>query len=212
MVEALYDPALRSRAINASPNVSALLLAQAKLETAVDRRRLHAAKACIPPTDYETSALETRADDEEAVEALTRDGQSQRLWLVVWDAAQDLAFLLGEDAPLPELRPDDAEAWRIAQRIQDQLISVPAYDWKRIEKGARPRGDVKAFEQWLTTAERFLKEMRLSGAIIVPVSRRGAANDAPFVGRVDETVGNKTEQRRVEYRFLRGLSFPRADQ
>ena len=211
LVEAVYDSAARQRAITTAPNREALEKEQTALEQKIADRRANAARVCIPPTDFQTASLEMQSDDEETLEALTRDGKGQRLWPVVWDVENDEAALIGASEPLDDFDPEAKDAWKLARAIQDQLIGIPAYDWKRIESAVRVPGDARAFEAWRTRAERFLGAMRLGDAVIVALTPRVQDGTVIYRGRILEKRGKASEQRRIAYSVEQGLWFPTED-
>jgi CRISPR-associated endonuclease/helicase Cas3 len=199
LVEASYDPTSRSARLSSAPNADALLAAEARLVEGRARRELAARRCCIPPASFDAGALAVRDDDEEEVRALTRDGDSVTLLLVRWEDGEGYPLEAGGE---PWALDAGAKgAWEVARGLFDETISVPAYPWERIERGARARGPAREWEDWSRRFEAFAADVRLGQAVVVPVRER----DGVFRGRVE----TNRQQKAIAYTTARGLWFPK---
>ena len=199
LVELVYDPALRREQIRTAELSDRLREAEAKLEADLEARRQNAKRACIPPTSLDPGSIEDLDDQDETVQALTRDGDSVTLLPVLWDGEAGRS-LEGEDAW--DLDPDSPHAWQTARELLEQLVSVPAYPWERIERGARARGESAAWEAWEARATSFLEARGLGRAVLVPM--RAHDDAGVFRGAV---VTDRGDRKRLAYSMKRGLWF-----
>jgi CRISPR-associated endonuclease/helicase Cas3 len=201
LVESVYDPMERHAAIARAPNRRALEEAEAEGQSKRDARKHEAKRRCIAPTDHDLIAAEEYSDDdEEAVQALTRDGESTTLLPVLWDGIEGRAL---EGTGPWTLDRDSRSAWDVAGDLIEQIVTVPSYPWERIEAGARVRGDA-AWARWCASAERFLIETGIGKVVLVAMRRAGDAWNGEVL-LSDATV------RQVAYSIDRGLSFGRQD-
>ncbi len=203
LVEAVYDPGSRAARIDAATNAGALRDAETKRQKKLDTRQSEAKRACIAPATFDPAAAEVYyADDDETVQALTRDGDSTTLLLVLWDGETGRPLDGGEPWTLDTKRPS---AWQEAHALVGQMVSVPAYPWERIERGARARGEAHLWEEWVGRAGAFLRETGLGEPVVVPMRDAG---EGEWRGSVETTRG---EFRRLAYSVKKGLSFPRQE-
>jgi CRISPR-associated endonuclease/helicase Cas3 len=195
LVEASYDPGLRASRLAAAENAN--LLADA--ETKRQEKRLwseHSARACaIPPVDFDPQRFRTADDDDEIVQALTREGRSVTLLPVLWDDVANIATTLdGQELSLDAASP---RAWLEATILQDEQVSVPSY---RIQGEAPASGDLGAYEAWSKRAHTFTNAMRIGRHVVmVPMREQNglfSGHGMGFNGLV-----------RVLYTTERGLSF-----
>ncbi len=196
LVESVYDSARRSARITSSAAMDQLQEAERKLR---DRRRVSETKAAgcaIPPSAFDPVHLATRADDDSTVQALTREAESVGLLLVLWNDEENAALTL-DGTPLV-LDADSPNAWREADLLQDEVVSVPAY---RVQAEATASGDVRAYDAWRAQAGTFLQAMRMGSAMVVPM-RRDARG---FKGRLVNRAGRIVTAR---YTSEKGLWFP----
>jgi CRISPR-associated endonuclease/helicase Cas3 len=200
LVEATYDPDLRRARIAASPRATELQACELKHRDELAAKRSKARDVCIAPTTYDPAgALESFDDDDESVQALTRDGRSTTLLLVHWEAGDEEGRSLDDDAPWP-LDPEAPTAWRLAQRLHDETVSVPAYPGEDLS-GATGAREAWCWEEWREKLERFLDAMGMRGLVIVPM--RAAGGDE-YSGRV---VSDRSGPKRLRYGRERGLWF-----
>lgn len=203
LIEAIYDEESRAARIARADNAIALAKAEAKTREKLNKRRLNAKRVCIPPAAYDPSAAETYEDDEdEAVQALTRDGDSTLLLPILWDGEEGRALQGGDPFALD---PESPEAWRIASDLIEQLVSVPAYPWERVERGTRARGEAHAWQSWEKRMTAFLQATGCGEPVIVPMRRKP---DGDWGGDVVTTRG---ELRRLGYSTKVGLWFVREE-
>lgn len=202
LVEDSYDPETRRRRLEAAGERHQE--AERKRLDELESRRQRARVVCIPPTTLDAAAIPgCHEDDDAEVQALTRDGDSTTLLLALWDSEDGVAGSLdGGDAWV--LEPEAPDAWRTARELQEQVVSVPAYPWDCIERGARAHGEWRAWEAWEQQCTRFLKAMGMGEVIVVPVTKRGEV----YAGRVTTSKG---EAKRVRYGRTRGLWFPKEE-
>ncbi len=194
LIEATYDPALRHARLAAA--TAAPLLAEA--ERSREAKRLtseHKARACaIPPADFDAAHFRGTDDDDEVVQALTREGSSVTLLPILWN---DLAATTLDGREL-SLDPDSPDAWREAEVLQDEQVSVPSY---RVRGEAPPHGERPTYAAWQKRAHAFFKAMRLGRhQVIVPMAR---VNDGVFSGRAVGAAGIVM----VHYTAERGMWF-----
>ena len=103
--------------------------------------------------------------------------------LVQWD--RDAAVATTLDGAALALDPDSRDAWREAELLSDQVISVPTY---RVGCEASASGDVKQYEAWRARARRFFDAMRMSRMVVVPMVKRASA----FKGKIVDPRGRVT--------------------
>jgi hypothetical protein len=137
-------------------------------------------------------------DDDERAQALTRDGDSTTLLPVLCDGETMRALDGGEGW---RLDATSAGAWEEARQLVEQMVSVPAYPWEWIERGARPRCEVAEWQEWEERARSFLRAVGLGEPVLVPMR---ASGDGAWRGSV---VSNRGEMRRLAYSTEKGLWF-----
>lgn len=202
LVEDSYDPAVRTQRLEAAG--PAAQEAERKRAAELESRRQRARVVCIPPTTVEPSAIAgCHEDDDVQVQALTRDGDSTTLLLLLWDAEAGSGGSLEGGEPWA-LEPDAPDAWKLARELHEQVVSVPAWPWDGIERGARARGEWRAWEAWEQRCRRFLEQMGLGDVIVVPMRTR----DGCHSGRVTTRQG---VAKRLRYSDTRGLWFPKEE-
>jgi CRISPR-associated endonuclease/helicase Cas3 len=199
LVEAIYDDVARASLIERAPNRAALEAAEDSRREKLEKRRLHAQRACIPPAAYDPVAAESYGDDDdEAIQAFTRDGESTTLLPLLWDGEEGRPLEGGEPWASDPKAPG---AWDLARELIEQTVSVPAYPWERVERGARARGEAAAWEEWLHRMDGFLSETGQRGTVLVPMR---AEADGLWRGSVQMTDG---KLRRLAYSIEKGLWF-----
>lgn len=201
LVEDSYAPERRTQRLASASNADALQNAEDELKRALEVRRGNAQRACIPPAASPPGAFACLGDDDEVVQALTRDGQSVTLLPVLWDGEEGRSLdgerwcLDGEDVQ---------RAWSTAEALHEETLRVPAYPWEHLERGARARGEAAAWDAWLTRFTRFAEGMGLGDVVVVPMRERSGA----FFGRVE----SNRRTRRLGYSRQRGLWFRSEDE
>jgi CRISPR-associated endonuclease/helicase Cas3 len=115
LVEETYHRASRESLIPLGG--PALIAAESKLASLLDARRTKARQCCIPPTSAEPSGQIALPDDEDAVQAFTRDGKSATLLPFSWgeDGARSLDAVDG--TPVWALDAGLNDAWRLAGEL-----------------------------------------------------------------------------------------------
>ncbi|MGA2451675.1 MAG: hypothetical protein ABTD50_23715, partial [Polyangiaceae bacterium] len=156
----------------------------------------HALSCAIPPSDYETARFRLSEDDDVDLQALTRESASAMLLLVLWDDSEGVATTI--DGTALVLDPDARGAFREAELLADEQVSVPTY---RVRGEATGRGDAKAYEHWLQRAHGFAQAMHMGRLTIVPMTERGGG----YTGHVLDANKDRT---RVNYDRSKGLWFP----
>lgn len=204
LVELVYDASLRKERLQKAKPAERLLEAEAKLEKDLAERQGCARRACIPPATFDPGAVEDFDDQDETVQALTRDGDSVTLMPILWDGEAGRA-LEGGDAW--DLDRDSPYAWKTARELLEQMVSLPAYPWERIERGARARGESAAWEEWERRASTFLQGTGLGQAVLVPMRRHGETGE--FRGAV---ITDRGERKKIAYSTRRGLWFRMEDE
>ncbi len=201
LVEELYDESRRSARIDAASNRDALLVAETQRKAKLDERQLNAQKACIAPAHFDPTAAERYADDDdEAIQAFTRDGQSSTLLLVLWDGDEGVGRPLEGGTPWTY----DAKhpgAWRVAQALSEQTLSLSVYGGRTFDRGARARGEAALWEEWEKRMGEFLVATGQKGVVLVPMR---AEPDGSWRGKVQMKGG---EYRRLSYSKQKGLWF-----
>jgi CRISPR-associated endonuclease/helicase Cas3 len=196
LVEATYDPAERANRRELAPNAEVLLEAEGRREEARKVSEHHALSCAIPPSDYETARFRLSEDDDVDLQALTRESASAMLLLVLWDDSEGVATTI--DGTALVLDPDARGAFREAELLADEQVSVPTY---RVRGEATGRGDAKAYEHWLQRAHGFAQAMHMGRLTIVPMTERGGG----YTGHVLDANKDRT---RVNYDRSKGLWFP----
>ncbi len=204
LVEDSYDPARRAARIAAAGPRRALEEAEARLEADLAKRREHARKAEIGPPETDLRILfGLHEDTDESAEALTRDGESVTLLLVHWDGEDARSVDPGADPW--SLDPTAPDAWRTAEALLDEVVSVPAYPWERPTDGLRPFGESAAWEGWLQGLQAFLAQTGARRRNLVVVPMRVGRREGEYRGLLGTSRG---KQEPIAYSRARGLWFP----
>ncbi len=199
LIGSVYDSSTRAARIADARNPR-LAEAERKRERALEERRGRARSACIPPSGAAAGDPAAFDDDDETVQALTREGDSTTLLLVLWDGEEARSIDGGEPW---RLSPEDPAAWRIAREILDETVTVPSYPWEQIERGARARGETRIWDEWLASFEAFADGAGLTGVIPVPMR----AAEGEFRGCVEVSRGGAVKRKRLAYGRATGLRF-----
>jgi CRISPR-associated endonuclease/helicase Cas3 len=173
LIEACYDPAQRSAAIQQAPNRIALEEAEAALHKEIATRQKNAKSVCIPSTDFTPSAVSNRADDDETIQALSRDGSSVTLLLILWDGEQGGSIDGGKAWNLDLADPN---FWRVAHAMQDEVVSVPQAPGTLQEA---PLSD-PLWAAWSKKCQHFLEQSGMR-AVLVPLSVKGSQFEGPVL-------------------------------
>lgn len=166
LVEETYHPASRSALVRLGG--PALVAAEAKRESELEAKRTKARQCCIPPSQADPDGGEGLSDDEDTVQAFTRDGMSATLLPVAWDRHGGRALEVQGSEAAWNLDAGSRDAWRLTGDLLDQTVSIPA----RTEvEGVVPRADRSQWDAWRKRFARFAEETGL-GARVVPVPMR----------------------------------------
>ncbi len=179
---------------------SVIILDEPTAPLTLEERRGRARSACIPPSGAASGDPAVFEDDDETVQALTREGDSTTLLLVLWDGEEARSIDGGEPW---RLSPEDPAAWRVARELLEETVTVPSYPWEQIERGARARGETRIWDEWLASFETFAAGAGLTG--VIPVPMRVAGDE--FRGCVEVSRGSAVKRRRLAYKVATGLRF-----
>ncbi|CAN5192713.1 CRISPR-associated helicase/endonuclease Cas3 [soil metagenome] len=193
LVEESYHPDSRSTLI--AEGGPALMAAEAKRAGELEARRTKAKQCCIPPTDADPDGGEALPDDEDAVQAFTRDGMSATLLPFAWDGRGARTLDAAPDSPTWNLDAGRSDAWRLAGDLVDETLSLPARGevQGRVSLGGRP-----AWDAWRRLFARFADESGI-GTRVVPIPMTPSADGHKGWLRMDG------KRRRVLYTRSLGL-------
>jgi CRISPR-associated endonuclease/helicase Cas3 len=199
LVEESYHPASRAALLRLGGQK--LVEAEIRREGELEAKRTKAKQCCIPPTTADADGGTVLDDDDDAVQAFTRDGMSATL-LPFWWNEEGARVLDAEDAsPVWPLDAARGDAWRLASELLDQTLSLPA----RAEvEGVVASTEALAWETWRKRFDRFAEESGL-GRRVVPLPMRRETDKADrYKGWL--RMGGK--RRRVLYAPTLGLLMP----
>ena len=139
-------------------------------EKASEAKRTKARRCCIPPTTADPDGGSALEDDEDTVQAFTRDGMSTTLLPFSWNEGAPTA-LYAEGNPSWVLDAGRDDAWQLASELLDQTLSLPA---RRSMQGAVLPADATAWARWQDRFARFFDECHLGRRTVpVPMTRHG---------------------------------------
>ncbi|MGE5788594.1 MAG: CRISPR-associated helicase Cas3', partial [Myxococcales bacterium] len=196
LVEGTYDTAMREARISGAPNEERLRKAEVKYLVELDDYRAKAEKVAIRPP-WERLVPERTHDDEALLAVRTRLGMSQLVLPVLWNAETCAATTL-DNGTLPD-DPDAHDAFRLADALLDELVSVPG---DRIQRGVEPPGETEPWSQQRDALVRFLASVGLEEVCVVALCQKGDG----FEGYV--IMGSTQQPRRVTYDLDKGLMLP----
>jgi hypothetical protein len=171
LVEECYHPAARAALLALGGRE--LLEAEGRRQDQLAARRTRAIQCCIPRASADPIGADALDDDEDAVQAFTRDGTSTTLLPFWWDGqgARDLDS--GADDPKWGLEPASSGASRLASALLDQTVSLPA----RGDAEGRPEAQSRAWEAWKTRFAQFAEDAGLGRRIVpLPLVRMGGGH------------------------------------
>jgi hypothetical protein len=200
LVEESYHPGSRAALLRlGGPK---LVAAELRREGELEAKRTKAKQCCIPPTAADPDGGEVLDDDDDAVQAFTRDGMSATLLPFWWN--EDGARALDAEGASPVWPLDAArgDAWRLASELFDQTLSLPA---RGVVEGVVASTEVFAWEAWRKGFTRFAEESGL-GRRVVPLPMRRQTDKAD---RYEGWLRMGGKRRRVLYTATLGLLMPR---
>jgi len=155
LVEETYHPSSRAQLL--ALGGERLLGAEQKRELELTGKRVKAQRCCIPPTDASPEGQPSLSDDDDEVQAFTRDGTSATILPFWWDGEYGRALDADEDAPYWNLDSDASDAWRLAGELSDQTLSIPA----RCEHRCGPVPAADSWQRWSRQFTRFADDAGL---------------------------------------------------
>ncbi len=195
LVEECYHPASRAELL--SSGGSHLVAAEQRRELDLLARRTKAKQCCIPPTSAEPDGVDALPDDEDAVQAFTRDGSSVTLLPFWWDGVAARALDATPESPEWNLDADSPRAWQLASDLLDQTLSLPA----RSTAEGLPSSPTDAWPRWRKKFSHFADDAGLGKRVIpLPLKRDGHGHRGWL------RLGSRT--RRVLYSKTLGLFMP----
>jgi CRISPR-associated endonuclease/helicase Cas3 len=163
LVEQTYHP--ESRAALLALGGEALVATEAKREGLLRAKRTKARRCCIEPSRVEPSGESMLDDDDEQIQALTRDGKSATLLPFVWAFDGGRVIGAGPDSPPWKLKADGGAAWELASTLLDQTVSIPVQgDVEEVVSAAQ----ADAWNTWRAAFARFAEDSGL-GKRVVPL-------------------------------------------
>jgi CRISPR-associated endonuclease/helicase Cas3 len=196
LVERSYHPATREAEL--AIGGPALVAEERKRADELTAKRVKARQCCTEPHGADADGSATLADDENAVQAFTRDGVSATLLPFWWDGEGARSIDAPADSPFWSLDGAAADAWRLAGELADQTLSIPA---RGDIRGLLASGEATNWDRWALRFARFAEDAGL-GARVVPVPMRRA-------GEIHKGwIGMGGARRRVIYNRLLGFSMP----
>lgn len=198
LVEATYHSAARAELLaTAGPR---LLEQEAALGDKLRGRRANAKRCCIPPTSVDVDGQVALDDDDDAVQAFTRDGRSATILPLAWDGAAARALFDPPTARPWDLDPSAPAAWRLASAILDQTLSIPS----QVEVAGLPSaGDIEPWDAWMRRFRRFADRSGL-GTRIVPLPMVAVG------GRYEAVLRSGTRMQAARYTIALGLEIDRS--
>jgi CRISPR-associated endonuclease/helicase Cas3 len=196
LVERTYHGGLRAAALAGSPRLVEL---EEKRAHELDARRAKAQRCCIRAASDDPDGEEALPDDEDTVQAFTRDGTSVTLLPFWWDGKGARTLEAGANEQHWELDPSSKDAWRLADTLLDQTLSLSA---RRSARGDVQDAERAVFQQWLKRFGAFAEATGLGDRVVpLPLERQGDAH----AGWVTLDHGRKN---RVLYTRRMGLWMP----
>jgi CRISPR-associated endonuclease/helicase Cas3 len=197
LVEECYHPA--SRGVLLAEGGVELVDAERLREGTLVERRVKAKRCCIAPAAMAPEGEPAMDDDDdEYVQAFTRDGRSATILPFWWDgeAARDLDAI--SKTPAWDLDPNAPAAWSLVERILDQTLTLPA---RGDVTATAPVGDLAAYQNWLERFRRFAAARGLSKRLVpVPLRREASGHKG--------TLYAGGRRRRIHYDRTYGLLMP----
>jgi CRISPR-associated endonuclease/helicase Cas3 len=195
LIEETYHPASRSALLPLGG--AKLVAAEQKRQDNLEAKRTKARHVCIPPTTADPDGGSALDDDDDAVQAFTRDGTSATVLPFWWDGEGGRALdARQEDAAWP-IDAQASDAWRLASDLIDHTLSIPA----RSDVEGAPLDASTTWDRWKARFGRFAEDSGLGHRVVpLPLRRDGDTHKGWLYmdGR----------RRRVQYTKTLGLLMP----
>lgn len=163
LVERVYHPESRATLIqSAGPELARVDMQR---EQELRARRARARQCCIPPTTADPDGEATLPDDEETVQAFTRDGMSVTLLPLIWDGQGARSLDAPESPAHWDIDAGRSDAWRLVGDLIDQTVSLPA---RGRADGVTVGAGTREWVRWRLRFSRFADETGL-GSRVVPL-------------------------------------------
>jgi CRISPR-associated endonuclease/helicase Cas3 len=196
LVEESYHPASRAELLQLGGEK--LVAAEVRREGELEAKRTKAKQCCIPPTTADPDGEAALDDDDDAVQAFTRDGMSATLLPFWWNEEGARALDSEDGSPVWLLDAARGDAWRLASELLDQTLSLPA----RAEvEGVVASADGLGWDAWRKRFVGFAEESGL-GRRVVPLPMR---RDGEKADRYKGWLRMGGKRRRVLYSPTLGL-------
>ena len=195
MIEESYHPVSRAALLPLGGPM--LAAAEQKREDVLKAKRTKAKHCCIPPTTADPEGGSALDDDEDAIQAFTRDGSSATILPFLWDGMEARSLDAAKEDAIWQIDAESSTAWRLASDLIDQTLSLPARSGvEGTLLDANP-----AWDRWKTRFTRFAKDSGLGHRIVpLPLKHDGDA----YKGWL--RMGGR--RRRVLYTKTLGLLMP----
>ncbi len=198
LVEETYHPASRAALLPlGGPN---FVEAEQKRASELEARRTKARRCCIAPTTADPDGDRAMDDDDDAVQAFTRDGTSATVLPFSWDGIAGRSLYAEPGTPVWPLDAARVDAWRLASELLDQTLSFPA---RSEVEGVVSSAESAAWDSWRRRFERFAEEGGLGRRVAaLPMARMGDSD------RYKGWLRMNGKRRRVLYTPTLGLMMP----
>ena len=202
LVEATYNSSQRATRIEASTSRDKLVIAEEARQKRTGELEAKARTFCVAHAATDPVANDPVSDDDEHLQAMTRDGASTTLLPILWDAEAGVGTSLSGISWT--LDPEASSAFHEARLLSDETVRVPHTD---LEAGVRARGEAADWEAWHARMRSFLKVVGVGEPLIVPM-RAQREEGAGFAGRILKKNGKAV---RARYSLEKGLWFPKEE-
>lgn len=196
LVEETYHP--KSREALLPLGGRALVAAENERQSELVARQTKARQCCIPPTSADPDGGSALPDDDDAVQAFTRDGVSATLLPFWWDGGQARALDQDMNAAPWHLNAKASDAWRLAGHLLEQTLSLPA---RNDVEGIVPGHEKAAWEKWKARFSSFADDAGLGKRLVPLPLRRDRDTHKGWL-----RIGGR--RRRVLYTKTLGLLMP----
>jgi hypothetical protein len=196
LVEETYHPTSRAELL--ALGGPELVVAEARREGVLEAKRTKAKQCCILPTAADPDGSPALDDDDDAVQAFTRDGMSATLLPFWWNEAGARSLDAADGSPVWPLDAARGDAWRLAGELLDQTLSLPA---RGDIEGLVTSAETPAWQAWRRQFLRFAEESGLGRRVVPIPMRRDTGQAERYKGWL--RMGGK--RRRVLYSRTLGL-------